>query len=64
VLSGLSLSHTEAEFNSANDSLIAALIVTLICIAIGDLSQFLLFHLHNNNKATFAESVHRFCGTF
>ncbi len=36
VLSGLALSYSDAEFTSAKDSLVTALIVTLICIGIGE----------------------------
>ena len=35
VLSGLALAHTDSEFTTAKDSLVAALVVTLICIGIG-----------------------------
>ena len=35
VISGLALTYTDAEFTSTKDSLVAALIVTLICIGIG-----------------------------
>ena len=35
VLSGLALAHTDGEFTTAKDSLVAALVVTLICIGIG-----------------------------
>jgi hypothetical protein len=36
VLSGLALTYTDAEFTTTKDSLVAALVVTLICIGIGD----------------------------
>jgi multisubunit Na+/H+ antiporter MnhC subunit len=47
VLSGLALTYTDAEFTTAKDSLVAALVVTLICIGIGDHRVFLfelIFH--------------------
>ena len=37
VLSGLALTHSDAEFTSANDSLVTALVITLICVGIGQL---------------------------
>lgn len=36
MLSGLALTYTDAEFTATKDSLVAALVVTLICIGIGD----------------------------
>ncbi len=37
VLSGLALTHSDSEFTSANDSLVTALVITLICVGIGQL---------------------------
>jgi hypothetical protein len=42
VYSGLALTHSDADFTSAKDSLITALIVTLICIGIGEHPPLLL----------------------
>ncbi len=45
VLSGVALLHTDSEFTAAKDSLVAALIVTLICIGIGkQMQSFLTAH--------------------
>ena len=47
MLSGLALTYTDAEFTTTKDSLVAALVVTLICIGIGDHRVFLfelIFH--------------------
>jgi multisubunit Na+/H+ antiporter MnhC subunit len=45
VLSGLALTHSDAEFTSAKDSLVTALVITLICVGIG-LRPLLPLHAH------------------
>ena len=46
VLSGLALTHSDAEFTSANDSLVTALVITLICVGIGQLCAPCCLSMH------------------
>ena len=51
VLSGVALLHTDSEFTAAKDSLVAALIVTLICIGIGKRMQS-FFAVHKSSYSS------------
>lgn len=56
VISGLALTYTDAEFTSTKDSLVAALIVTLICIGIGAAHGYYLPNLIARIRTSAAHS--------